>query len=173
MLAATATADRWSTLVFLFFGELLAWAGVPAIGAAAIGAAGALASQGVLHLWSVVIIGTLGSWIGGLIGGRLGHHVARMGLDQDPPGRVAEGRAQALTSGERVAERWGRYMVFFVPSWVSGAMAMPFREFAVWNAAAAFLWVLAAGLGAYGIGSAASGGSLAETLLPLLAAAAA
>src|SRR4051794_21149615 len=170
---AVATADRWTTLLILFVAEALAWAGVPAIGAAAIGAAGALASQGTLHLWAVVVIGTAGSWLGGLAGWHIGHRVARAGLDRPQPGRFADKRTRALGSGERVAQRWGRYMVFFVPSWVSGALAMPFRQFAVWNLVAAFLWILAAGLGAYGIGSAASGGSLVETLLPLLASVAA
>ena len=170
-LLATATRDEWWTLPALFLGEALAWAGVPAVGAAAVGAAGALASQGELHLWAVVVVGTAGAWVGGLVGWQIGFRVARAGLDK--PGRLAGRRAQALHEGERVARRWGRLMVFFVPSWVSGAMDMPFGQFARWNALAALLWVTAAGLGAYGIGSAVSGGSLGGILVPLLIAAAA
>ena len=62
-------------------------------------------------------------------------------------------------------------MVFFVPAYVSGALAMPLRRFALWNAIAGSLWVLAAGLGAYGLGSAASGGSLLHSVPALLVAA--
>ena len=164
-------ADRWSTLLILFVAEALAWAGIPAIGAAAIAAAGALASQGTLHLSSVLVVGTAGAWLGGLGGWRIGRRIAQAGLDR--PGRFAQRRARVLRSGEGVAQRYGRYMVFFVPSWVSGALRMPFHQFMIWNAVAAFLWVAAAALGAYGIGSAASGGSTLDALLPLLGAVAA
>jgi membrane protein DedA with SNARE-associated domain len=60
-----------------------------------------------------------------------------------------------------------------VPSWVSGAMGMPFRQFALWNVPAAFLWMVTAALAAYGVGSAVSGGSLVDALVPLLVATAA
>jgi len=129
VIAATATADRWTTLLALFLSQVLAWAGVPAIGAAAIAAGGALASQGVLHLWSVVFIGALGAELGGLVGWWLGRRVAHTGLDH--PGRFANRRQQALDAGERIAKRWGPLMVFFVPSWVSGAMGMAARKFAL------------------------------------------
>jgi membrane protein DedA with SNARE-associated domain len=76
--------------------------------------------------------------------------VSRAGLD--PAGTTK--RARALAAGERFEGRWGRLVVFFVPSWVSGALGMGFRRFAVWNFFAAFTWTLVAGLGAYGIGSA-------------------
>lgn len=168
LLLATATSDNWVTFVVLFVAEAVAWAGVPAVGGAAIGAAGVLAQQGVLHLWAVIVVGTIGAALGGLVGWYIGHRVARAGVDR--PGRAAQRRRQALETGERFAERWGRLMVFFVPSWVSGALGMPFRQFAVWNALVAFLWVLAAGLGAYGITSAASGGGLVDSLVPLLVA---
>ena len=155
----------------LFVAEALAWAGVPAIGAAAIGAAGVLASQGSIDLWAVVVIGTLGAEVGAFGGWWMGNRVARSGLDK--PSRFAARRTRALSAGEKFAVKWGRLVVFFVPSWVSGALGMPFRQFVVWNFLAAFLWMVAAGLGAYGIGSAASGGSFAATLVPLVLAAAA
>jgi membrane protein DedA with SNARE-associated domain len=168
---ATATRDNWVTFVVLFAAEALAWAGVPAIGAAAMGAAGLLAHQGTLHLWAVVVIGTLGAELGGLVGWRIGYSVARSGLDGG--GRFAERRAKGLEAGEHFAARWGPLVVFFVPSWVSGALGMRFRQFALWNLLVSFLWVLGAGLGAYGIGSAVSGKGLLKSLLPLLVAAAA
>jgi membrane-associated protein len=165
------TAAMPVALLALFVAEALAWAGVPAIGAAAMGAAGVLASQGSLDLWAVLIVGTAGAELGALGGWDIGRRVAQAGLDR--PGRFAERRRQALETGERVAQRWGRLLVFFVPSWVSGAIGMPFGQFAVWNVPAAFLWMIAAGLGAYGVSSAVSGGSLLDSLVPLLLAAAA
>jgi membrane protein DedA with SNARE-associated domain len=170
-LLATSTADKPATFAVLFVAEALSWAGVPALGAAAMGAAGALASQGTVHLWAVLVVGTIGGWIGSLGGWWIGNRVARAGLDHE--GRFTERRRQAVTSGERIERRWGRLIVFFVPSWVSGALGMRFGQFARWNVLAALLWTLGAGLGAYGVGSAASGGSLLSSLLPILIAVAA
>jgi membrane protein DedA with SNARE-associated domain len=171
LLLASATADRATTFLAVFLGEALSWAGVPALGAAAVGAAGALASQGVVHLWAVVVIGTLGAELGGFAGWWLGGRMAQASTSGH--GRASRRRAQALATGARFAERWGPLMVFFVPSWVSGALALDFRRFAAWNLAAAFLWTLGAGLAAYGIGSAVSGGGLFDSALPMLIAVAA
>lgn len=170
-LLATATADRATTFLAVFLGEALSWAGVPALGAAAVGAAGALASQGVIHLWAVVVVGTIGAELGSFAGWWLGRRMGQAGKRGE--GRAAHRRAQALETGARFADKWGPLMVFFVPSWVSGALALGFRRFAAWNLAAAFLWTLGAGLGAYGLGTALSGGGLFDSALPLLIAAAA
>jgi len=164
-LVLAATRDSASTIAAVFLAETLSWAGVPAIGAAAIGAARALASQDLVPLWAVIVAGTVGAELGGFGGWWLGRRVARAGLGS---GAGAGKRAQALAVGERFEERWGRLVVFFVPSWVSGALGMAFRQFAVWNFAAAFLWTMAAGLGAYGVGSAVSGGGAHRALAPLL-----
>jgi membrane protein DedA with SNARE-associated domain len=158
-------------IVALFVAEALAWAGVPMIGAAAMGAAGVLASQGSIDLWVVLVVGTAGAELGAWAGWWIGNRVARAGRDR--PGRFAARRNQALDSGEKFSKKWGRLVVFFVPSWVSGAIGMPFGQFARWNILAAALWMIAAGLGAYGVGSAASGGSLTSILVPLVLAAAA
>jgi membrane protein DedA with SNARE-associated domain len=164
-LLLAAARDSASVIAAVFLAEALSWAGVPAIGAAAIGAAGALASQDVVPLWAVIVAGTVGAELGGFGGWWLGRRVARAGLD---PAAGANRRAQALAAGERFEERWGPLVVFFVPSWVSGALGMAFRQFAVWNLLAACLWTLAAGLGAYGVGSAVSGGGAHRALAPLL-----
>ena len=78
-----------------------------------------------------------------------------------------------LAKGEEVFERWDRMIVFFVPSWVSGALGMPLGRFAAWNLLAALLWTIGAGLGAYGLLEAASGGTFVRSILPILLAAAA
>jgi len=155
----------------VFAAQVLGWAGIPAIGAAAAGAAGALASQGTLHLWAVLVVGTAGAEVGSLGGWWLGNRVARAGLGGQ--GGVAEKRRKALEAGEKVERKWGRLIVFFVPSWVSGALGMPLRQFAFWNLLAALLWNIGASLAAYGVASAASGRSLSHILIPLVVAAAA
>jgi membrane protein DedA with SNARE-associated domain len=166
LLLAAGTADKASTFLWLFVAQALAWAGVPAVGAAAAGAAGALASQGTLHLWAVLVVGTAGAEVGSIVGWWMGRHIARAGLDRE--GRLIERRKKALDAGEKIAHKWGRLIVFFVPSWVSGAMGMSLRQFAIWNLLAAFLWNIGAALAAYGIASAASNKPAPDILIPLL-----
>jgi membrane protein DedA with SNARE-associated domain len=171
LLLASSTADKASTFVALFFAQALSWAGVPALGAAAAGAAGALASQGKIHLWAVLVVGTLGAELGSMVGWWIGNRVARVGLDgqsNDHQGRFAEKRRKALGAGEKVEQKWGRLVVFFVPSWVSGALGMRFRQFVVWNLLAAGLWNVGAGLAAYGVASAASGKPALHIVVPLV-----
>jgi membrane protein DedA with SNARE-associated domain len=165
-LLLAAAHDSATTIAAVFAAETLSWAGVPAIGAAAIGAAGALASQDVVPLWAVIVAGTVGAELGSFAGWWLGLRVSHAGIDAAGGGTGR--RAQALATGERFEQRWGPLVVFFVPSWVSGALGMAFRRFAGWNFLAAFLWTLAAGLGAYGIGSAISGDGALRALAPLL-----
>jgi membrane protein DedA with SNARE-associated domain len=166
LLLATSTADKPTTFLILFFGQVLSWAGVPALGAAAMGTAGVLAHKGVVHLWAVLVVGTIGAELGGMAGWWLGNRIARLNLDGD--GRFAGRRRNALATGERFADRWGRFMVFFTPSWVPGALGMPFGQFARWNLAAAALWNIGAGLSAYGVASAVGGGSLLDSVPPLV-----
>jgi len=171
VLLATSTADKPATFLAVFAAQVLGWAGVPAVGAAAAGAAGALASQGTLHLWAVLVVGTAGAEVGSLGGWWVGNRVARAGLGGE--GRFDEKRRKALEAGEKVERKWGRLIVFFVPSWVSGALGMPLRQFAVWNLLAALLWNVGAALAAYGVASAASGHSVSHIVIPLVVAAAA
>lgn len=163
---AEATANKPGTLLVLFLALALSWAGVPALGTAAVGAAGVLADQGTLHLWAVLVIGTLGAEVGGMAGWWLGTRVTRLGAESE--GRFADRRRAGLESGRRFAERWGKFMVFFVPSWVPGALGVPFSQFARWNLLAAALWTTGAGLSAYGVSSAVGGGSLLKSVLPIV-----
>jgi membrane protein DedA with SNARE-associated domain len=108
-----------------------------------------------------------------MVGWWLGNRVARVGLDEQSgspgqEGRFAAKRRKALDAGEKVEHKWGRLIVFFVPSWVSGALGMRFRQFAVWNLLAALLWNVGASLAAYGVASAASGKSAIHIIVPLL-----
>jgi membrane-associated protein len=164
-LLATVAADKATTFLVLFVAQALSWAGVPALGTAAAGAAGVLASQGTLRLWAVVVVGTAGAEVGSLGGWWLGRHIARAGIDKG--GRLAEKRTKALDAGEKIEAKWGRLIVFFVPSWVSGALGMPVRQFASWNLLAAALWNIGAALASYGVASAASGKAALHVAVPI------
>src|SRR4051794_14547681 len=131
LLLAPATADRPLTLFLFFLAQVLSWAGVPALGTAAIGAAGALAGQGELRLASVLVIGAVGAEIGSVIGWWIGRRYGSRGGDDH--GRISDGWRRAVEAGSRAAERWGPLLVVFVPSWVSGALEIPLRRFALWN----------------------------------------
>jgi membrane protein DedA with SNARE-associated domain len=163
---ATATADKAATFIALFLAQVASWAGVPALGAAASGAAAALASQGTIHLWAVLVVGTAGAEVGSLGGWWLGNRIAHAGLDGN--GRFDDKRRKALAAGGKVEQRWGRLIVFFVPSWVSGALGMSLRQFATWNLLAALLWNVGAALAAYGVASAASGKAASHVVIALV-----
>jgi membrane protein DedA with SNARE-associated domain len=162
LLLGAGMADKPATLGLLLASQALSWAGVPALGAASMAAAGGLASQGVVHLWAVLVVGTIGAAIGGVAGWWLGNRL--MPVEEGRSERFgATRRGRALAAGERFASRWGPLVVFLVPSWVSGALGMPLRRFAVWNLLAAAAWNVGAGTTAYGVGFALSGGSGAHS----------
>lgn len=168
-----ATAISTSgTLLIVFFAQTLSWAGLPAIGTSALGAAGVLASQGDLKVWPLLVAGIAGAQLGGLIGWRIGRDVAtRAGERPHHDGRWAERSREAVRAGREFEQHYGGVMVLFVSSWVSGSLGLRFWRFFCWNLVAATLWTVAAVLGAYGIGSALSDGSLADNAVPLIIAA--
>lgn len=165
-LVLALTANSAATFLGLFAAQALGWATVSALGIAATGAAGALASQGKIHLWAVLVVGTAGAEVGGVAGCWMGHRVAHAGVERG--GRFNERRKKALDSGARMEKKWGPLVVFFVPSWVSGALGMRMRQFAVWNVLSAALWTTGAALGSYGVASAISSKSAEHILVPLI-----
>jgi membrane protein DedA with SNARE-associated domain len=162
LLVGASMADKPTTLTVLFVSQALSWAGVPALGAAAMAAAGGLASQGVVSLWAVLVVGTIGAAMGGIAGWWIGNRLTPTGGDRSERFDATR-RGRALGAGERFASRWGPLVVFLVPSWVSGALGMPLRRFVVWNLLAAAAWNVGAGTTVYGVGFALSGGSGASS----------
>lgn len=136
--------------VALYIGVAASWVGIPVIGAGVFAAAGALASEGDLNLWIVIVVASLAAWTGGYVGYLLG--IRAGDVLSKRPGRWHRERRQAMIVGERVYRRWGRIAVFVTPTWVSGALRMPRSTFLVWNAFAAIVSTSIATLGAYGIG---------------------
>ena len=89
LVATVDIAGTWWQYLVLFVAVAASWAGVPFIGATALGAAGVAASQGKLNLALVVGVSTLAGEVGGLIGYAVGNHWGRELLER--PGRHQAG----------------------------------------------------------------------------------
>ena len=155
LLAISSFVDTWWQYVLLFLAVAASWAGVPFIGASALGAAGIAASQGDLSLALVVVVATAAGEVGGLIGYAVGDRWGRVLLER--PGRHQEGRQRMVEKGERAYARYGRMAVFFTPAIVSGTAKMQHGEFVVWNLVASLAFAISMAASAYGIGRLVTG----------------
>ena len=147
--------DTWWQYVLLFLAVAASWAGVPFIGASALGAAGIAASQGDLSLALVVVVPTAAGEVGGLIGYAVGDRWGRVLLER--PGRHQEGRQRMVEKGERAYARYGRMAVFFTPAIVSGTAKMQHGQFVVWNLIASLAFAISVAASSYGIGRLVTG----------------
>jgi membrane protein DedA with SNARE-associated domain len=138
----------------LFCLLVLAWAGLPTAGQAALVGAGVLAAEGELDIGLVVAVGTVASITGGIVAYVLGRSGGR--ALWAAPGPMYAGRLRALESGERLFARYGHLALFFVPMWLAGIARMPWRAFLFWGSLAALVWTLVFGLGGYVVGPAFS-----------------
>jgi membrane-associated protein len=159
LVGATSSAPSSLTqsllYVVLFVAVTASWAGVPIIGATALGAAAVAASQGQLAIVVVLIVAAVAGEVGGLIGYAIGDHWGRQLVDR--PGKRQAGRARMLARGEDAYAHWGRLAVFFTPAIISGTAKMKYRQFVVWNFLASLGFTLSVGLSSYGVGRVASG----------------
>ena len=146
-----ASVDAGPILAYalLFVAVAICWAGIPFVGAAALGVAGAAASQGRLDITVVAIVGTMAGEVGGLIGYAIGVRWGRTLLDR--PGRHQAGRAKLLAQGERAYARWGPVAVFLTPAIVSGTAKMNYRRFMIWNLVASLTFAVSIGHTADGL----------------------
>jgi len=78
LVASTTTSSNlgsnWWEYSLLFLAVMASWAGVPAIGSAAVAAAAVGASQGNLNLAAVIGISAVAGEVGGLVGYYVGHY---------------------------------------------------------------------------------------------------
>jgi membrane-associated protein len=148
-------ATTWWQYVVLFLFVAASWAGVPFIGATALGAAGVAASQGRLNLALVVAVATLGGEVGGLVGYAIGVRWGRQLLER--PGKHQAGRQKMVDRGERAYARWGRLAVFFTPAVVSGTAKMQHGQFVLWNLIAALAFSVSVAASSYGLGRIVTG----------------
>lgn len=150
ILGSVEIAGSWWQYVALFVAVAASWAGVPFIGATALGAAGVAASQGKLNLALVVGVSTLAGEVGGLTGYAIGNRWGREILER--PGRHQAGRQRMVERGERAYARWGRLAVFFTPAIVSGTAKMQRGQFVLWNLVASLGFSVSVAASAYGLG---------------------
>ncbi len=149
ILATTDVAGTWWEYLVLFVAVAASWAGVPVIGASALGLAGVAASQGKLDLTVVLVVSTAAGEVGGLIGYAIGNRWGRELLER--PGRHQAGRQRMEVRGEQAYARWGRVAVFFTPAIVSGTAKMHHGQFALWNLLASFAFSVSVAASSYGL----------------------
>jgi len=152
---ASADPGSWWEYLLLFLAVAASWAGVPAIGSAAVAAAAVGASQGNLNLVAVIVIASIAGEVGGLIGYRIGIHWGLQLLDR--PGKRQAGRQKLMDKSEIAYAKWGRLAVFFTPAIISGTARMRHRQFAVWNFIASIAFTLSVSATSYGVGRVATG----------------
>ena len=130
-IAAASSAARYGGWAYLAVFALMAlsFAGIPAIGAAVLGWAAVVASQGKLNIFVVLIVAALGAEAGGLAGYSIGDRWGRKLLDR--PGRRHERRQEAVAKAEAVYAKWGRLAVFFTSTIISGILWMKYSQFVV------------------------------------------
>ena len=152
--SAGGGTEWWEYLV-LFLAVMASWAGVPAVGSAALGAAAVGASQGNLNLAAIIVIAAIAGEIGGLIGYRIGFRWGPQLLDR--PGKRQAGRQKLRDKGELAYAKWGRLAVFFTPAIISGTARMQYRQFVLWNFVASIAFALSIAATSYGLGRVATG----------------
>ena len=158
--------ETWWQYLLLFVAVAASWAGVPFIGATALGAAAVAASQGRLNLAVVIGVATAAGEVGGLIGYAVGDRWGQLLLDR--PGKHQEGRRRIVEKGERAYARWGRLAVFFTPAVVSGTAKMQHGEFVLWNLIASFAFAVSVAASVFGIGRVVTGHTSLHDIVTLL-----
>ena len=146
---AAGLGSTWWQYLLLFLAVAASWAGVPAIGTAALGAAGVAASQRHLDLAAVIVISVIAGEVGGLAGYAIGRRWGRRLLAR--PGKRQAGREKMMQRGEKLYARWGWLAVFVTPAIVSGTAKMPPFRFAVFNLVDSFAWTLSVAASVYGV----------------------
>jgi len=157
----------WWPYVVLFITVTASWAGIPAVGPAAIGAATVAASQNKLDLTAVVVVSVIASEIGGICGYAIGRRWGRRLMER--PGPHQARRIKVEQRGERLYARWGGLAVFFTPGIVSGTARMSPYRFAFWNLLASFAWTASVVASTYGVSKIVTGQFSWHNLASLIA----
>jgi membrane protein DedA with SNARE-associated domain len=170
LLVSTSTSSslssNWWEYLLLLLAVVASWAGVPAIGSAAVAAAAVGASQGNLNLYGVIAVSVIGGEVGGLLGYHIGHNWGDRLLAR--PGKRQAGRQKLLLRGEKAYAKWGRLAVFFTPAMISGTARMKLSQFVVWNLVASIGFTLSVASTAYGVGRVTTGHHSTKDILILV-----
>jgi membrane-associated protein len=155
VLMAADLVNTWWQYILLFLAVAASFAGVPAVGATALGASAVAASQGKLDIAAVMVVATVAGEVGGLIGYFIGNHWGRQLMER--PGKHRAGRQKMVEEGEKAYARYGPLAVFFTPAIVSGTARMRRRQFIVWNLVDSFGFSVSVAASAYGVGKLVTG----------------
>ncbi len=128
------------------------WVGVPGPGEPLLIAAGVFAAQHRLDIGSVLLVAWIGATVGGVAGWLIGMKAGRAVLTTRGP--LHGMRGKALARGDEVFERHPVLGVLLTPSWIAGIHRVRKRLYVPVNAAAAALWAVGIGLGAFFVGPA-------------------
>ena len=154
-MVATGLGNTWWQYLLLFILVAASWAGVPAIGTAALGAAAVAASQRRLDLAAVIAVAVVAGEAGGLCGYAVGRRWGRQLLER--PGKHQARREKIMQRGEGLYARWGWLAVFVTPAIVSGTAKMPPYRFAFWNLLDSLGWTVSVAASSYGVGRLVTG----------------
>lgn len=176
MLASIANAVQAAGYPALFLMVMAESGGIPLPGETALISAAIVASQGKLAIEVVIALAALAAIAGDNAGYLISRKVGPALLER--PGLFERRRRRVLEIGRPFFERHGATAVFAGrwivglrtwASWLAGASGMPWRSFAVWNAAGGISWATTVGLLAYLLGQTATSAITAFGLFGLLA----
>jgi membrane protein DedA with SNARE-associated domain len=126
------------------------WVGVPGPGEPVLIAAGVLAAQDKLDIVTVLLVAWVAATAGGIAGWLIGIKAGRAFLIA--PGPLRRFRINAAARGEMVFARFAVIAIVLTPSWIAGIHRVGAAVYLPTNAAAAALWAVGIGLGAYFVG---------------------
>ena len=114
-------------------------AGIPGPGDASLIAAGALAGEGKLNIWIVLVTAGVAWMVGSVIGFAIGARGGRPLLDH--PGRLEKRRRKLLAKGDRAFGRHTFVASATLPAFVSGIFRVRFWLFMLGALVAGIFWV--------------------------------
>lgn len=128
----------------------ISWVGLPGPGEPVLFAAGVLAAQHKLDLWTVVTVAFLCATSGGILGWLIGLVAGRTLLTARGPLRAV--RIRILDRGEKLFARHAVIAIILSPAILAGVNRVPSRVYQPVNLISALIWSVGLGVGAFFVG---------------------
>ena len=128
-----------SEYAIMFVFVAIMGAGLPGLGDASLIAAGALAGEGKLNVWIVLVTAGIAWMLGSVIGFAIGAHGGRPLLDH--PGFLEKRRRKLLAKGDRAFGRYTFVASATLPAFVSGIFRVRFWLFLLGALTAGIFWI--------------------------------
>ena len=130
---------NFSEYAIMFVLVAIMGAGIPGPGDASLIAAGALAGDGKLNIWAVLVTAGVAWMVGSVIGFVVGARGGRPLLDH--PGRFEKRRRKLLAKGDRAFGRYTFVASATLPAFVSGIFHVRFWLFLLGALTAGVFWI--------------------------------